>query len=796
MTRVFRFFQLENGWIVPTILLVLVLLPVMSLNDAAWVDRTQDLLAVVLLGAVLGVVVGKSRLPRLLAVPLGLLAGAGFLYVRFGELVPPLRMMAPRLWAFPEWLVGYLQNRPVGDNPLQPVIREIIGRNDLMAGRLWDWVVVGAEGGYSSDNFVFFFLLALLMCAVTFYTAWCLYRYRNAMVAVMPIGITLVVNTFLSNRGMTWIIVYVAVTMILLMAANLASLQRAWQKKDIDYSTELNFDLSVFAVQVSAVLAIVALVMPSLRTNPIASTWWIYASRPWGEVETLVNRLFSGINNPNPDLGTGSKGAFVLGGSFDRSEASPVYMYVATNEYIPAPDEAERMGEPDLGPPRHYWRGETWDFYTGRGWDHAEKVAVDRSASQPVIEYSIPGAITVVQNVEIIAPRADILFATNQPEAVGQAYRYMALGDSDFSALYLKRAPLAAVKYTVTSTIPYLGVEDLRRATTQYSQWVQDYYLQLPKSLPERVTELAKQITAKATTPYDKAIAIQEYLRNLPYDPKIKLPSGGTYDAVDYFLFIQKGYCDYFGTVMAIMLRSVGVPARLATGYLPGLYDYGMNRYEVSEKDGHAWTEVYLAPYGWIEFEPTPGKAPIVRPPGSLLTNEPFIMPTLLPQATKGSWFSNIHIPINLRFLRAVPVILAVILLASLLWSLWPLLERRLATSNFVVTIYGRMCRYAAWAGLAKPLAETPYEYARSLSDAVAHAPESPLRWRRPVQAPATSPAEHIAAISSAYVEVRYSRHPITEETRKRVMASWQLVKGRIWSLVATGTIRRILRRR
>jgi transglutaminase-like putative cysteine protease len=664
-----------------------------------------------------------------------------------------------------------------------------------MAGRLWDWLVVGTEGGYSSDNFVFFFLLTLLMFVVTFYTAWCLYRYRNAMVAVMPIGITLVVNTFLSNRGMTWIIVYVVVTMILLMAANLASLQRSWQKKDIDYSTELNFDLSVFAVQVSAVLAIVALMMPSLRANPVASTWWIYTSRPWGEVETLVNRLFSGINNPNPDLGTGSKGAFVLGGSFDPSEASPVYMYVSTNEYIPSIEDAERLGELDLGPPQHYWRGETWDFYTGRGWDHSQKVAVDRTANQPVIQYSIPGAITVVQSVEIVAPRADILYATNQMESVGQAYRYMALGDEDFSALYLKRAPLASVKYVVTSTIPTLGIEDLRRASMVNPEWVDTFYLQLPKSLPERVTTLARELTADAPTAYDKAIAIQAYLRELPYDPKIKLPSQGNYDAVDYFLFTQKGYCDYFGTVMSVMLRSVGVPARLATGYLPGLYDYGMRRYEVSEKDGHAWTEVYLAPYGWIDFEPTPGKAPIFRPLGSLLNPEQIIFPPITTQVTKTSWLPDIHISFDTRFLRVVPIILAVVIIFVLFWSLWPMLERRLATSGYVMTIYTRMLRYAAWAGLTKPLANTPNEYSRSLGEAVAQVPASVLRWRRPAPALAGNPAEHIATISDAYVELSYSRHPMSEETRTRVMAAWQAVKGRIWSLVAVGALRRIVRR-
>lgn len=796
MTRVLRYFKLENGWLVPTMLLILIMLPVFSLNDAEWVDRTQELLPVMLLGAVIGVIMGKARLHRLIAVPLGLLLGASVLYTWFGELIPPLGLVARRLGMLPGWVRDYWNGIIGAENPVLPVLRELRDRNDLMAGRLWDWIVVGTEGGYSSDNFVFFFLLALLMFVVSFFTAWYIYRYRNALIAVLPVGLTLVVNSFLSNRGMTWIIAYVVVTLILMMAANLAAMQRLWQKKDIDYSAELNFDLGVFAVQVSVILAIAALAMPTLRSNPVASTWWIYASRPWGEVETLVNRMFSGINNPNPDLGTGSKGAFVLGGSFDRTESSPVYMYVSTNEFIPSPEEAEMLGELDLGVPQHYWRGETWDYYTGRGWDHSQKVAVDRTGDEPVIQYSIPGAITIVQRVQILAPRADILYATNQPQAVSQPYRIMSLGEDNYSVLYLRRVPLASVTYQVTSTIPTLGQMDLQRSVAAYPEWVETYYLQLPKSLPARVTELAEELTAGATTPYDKVMAIQEYLRKLPYDPKIKLPTTGNYDAVDWFLFTQKGYCDYFGTVMAIMLRSVGVPARLATGYLPGFYDYGFARYEVSENDGHAWTEVYFPEYGWIDFEPTPGRAPISRPLGSLLTNEPFVLPPVTVQVAQTSWLDNLRLRVDLSFLRFVPLIVALALAGVLLWSLWPLLERRLATTEFIVRIYGRMCRYAAWAGLAKPLAATPYEYARTLAGPVASAPASPLQWRRKTEAAAAaSPAEHVAAISNAFVQTRYSQHAPDAETRQHVMASWQAVKGHIWSLVTRNSLRRLLRR-
>ncbi len=792
MTRFLRYLQLEGGWLSPALLLVLTALPVLSLNEADWVEGTEQLLILAFLAAVVGVLFAKSSLHRILAVPLGLLLGIGTIYAGVGQLFPPLGFILPRLADFPQWLIRYWQGKPVGTNPVQPVIREILSRNDLLAYRVWEWFVTGVEGGTSSDNLIFLLLLGALVWLVGFYSAWVVYRYRNGLIGALPTGIFLVVNSFLSNRGMTYVIVYVIATMILLMGANLAALQRLWKKKDIDYSTELSFDLTVFTIEVTAVLALASLILPTLRSNPVASTWWIYLSRPWGEVESTVNRLFSGLNNPNPDLGTGSKGAFVLGGSFDRGESSPIYMYVTTNDYVVPPEEAIALGEEpeSVGAPNHYWRGETWDLYTGRGWDHSEKVAVDRTAAQPVIDYQIPGARTLRQEFEIVAPRADILYAANQPAGVDQAYRYMALGEEDFSALYLRRTPLSAVKYVVTSTLPTLGIEDLRRASADYPLHVQTRYLQLPKTLPQRVVDLAKELTEGAKTPYDKAAAIEQYLRKLPYDPQIKLPTSA-HDAVDYFLFIQKGYCDYFGTVMAIMLRTVGVPARLATGYFPGTYDYGKMRYEVSERDAHAWVEVYFPPFGWVEFEPTPGKPAIFRPTGSLLDPASFYPFGMPPQFVETA-ARRFTLP-NLSFLRIVPVLLVVVALAGLAWSIWPLLERRLASSEFVVTIYGRMCRYAAWAGLTKPLAQTPNEYARTLSGTVAAAPPGPFPWQRPKAKALVPPQQYIETISGAFVEAQYSPHPITPERRTQVMDAWLAVKGRIWALVARNVTRRVL---
>ena len=125
---------------------------------------------------------------------------------------------------------------------------------------------------------------------------------------------------------------------------------------------------------------------------------------------------------------------------------------------------------------------------------------------------------------------------------------------------------------------------------------------------------LAQQLTANAVTPYEKAKAIEAYLRTLPYDDAIAAPPAGV-DPLEYFLFdIQRGYCDYYATAMAMMLRTVGVPARTASGYAEGLFDEESQSYYITQRDAHTWVEVFFPEYGWIEFEPTAGESPLDRP--------------------------------------------------------------------------------------------------------------------------------------------------------------------------------------
>src|SRR5262249_57256243 len=119
---------------------------------------------------------------------------------------------------------------------------------------------------------------------------------------------------------------------------------------------------------------------------------------------------------------------------------------------------------------------------------------------------------------------------------------------------------------------------------------------------------------AGAETPYDRAKAIETWLRNnIAYNESIPQPPTG-HDPVDWVLFDYKqGYCNYYASAMIVMLRTLGIPARMAAGFAQGTWDASQQVYTVQERDAHTWVEVFFPQYGWIEFEPTAAQAPLNR---------------------------------------------------------------------------------------------------------------------------------------------------------------------------------------
>jgi transglutaminase-like putative cysteine protease len=163
-----------------------------------------------------------------------------------------------------------------------------------------------------------------------------------------------------------------------------------------------------------------------------------------------------------------------------------------------------------------------------------------------------------------------------------------------------------------------------RAAGTDYPAWTLAKYTQLPLGLPQRVRDLGAELTAGANTLYEKAKAIEGYLRTIPYTTKVEPPPFNA-DGVDHFFFtLGKGYSEYYSSAMAVLLRLVNVPARLATGYTAGDKVPDQQVYIVTDSHVHGWVEVFFPRYGWISFELTSGKAlpPLYSPESEEVADE------------------------------------------------------------------------------------------------------------------------------------------------------------------------------
>ncbi len=161
------------------------------------------------------------------------------------------------------------------------------------------------------------------------------------------------------------------------------------------------------------------------------------------------------------------------------------------------------------------------------------------------------------------------------------------------------------MRYYGYSRLPRVDAAKLRSASTQYSEGIRDIYLQLP-ALDPRILELAKTVSQRARTPYDKAIAIEAYLRSR-FTYTLTLTGKPGDDPLAHFLFeTRAGHCEYFASAMAIMLRTLGIPSREVNGFLPGEYNDLAGDYIVRASDAHSWVEVYFPGNGWVTFDPTP----------------------------------------------------------------------------------------------------------------------------------------------------------------------------------------------
>ena len=161
--------------------------------------------------------------------------------------------------------------------------------------------------------------------------------------------------------------------------------------------------------------------------------------------------------------------------------------------------------------------------------------------------------------------------------------------------------------------------QQLRDAGTVYPESIRSY-VELPENTPEIIATTALEVTGAGANPYDAAVAMQKYFRSSAFAYSTEAPvaegyDGGSLGVIATFLDVKKGYCIHFASAMAVMARTLGIPARIALGYAPGESTrdqfQGLPRWNVTTHDLHVWPELYFPGTGWVPFEPTTGRGSI-----------------------------------------------------------------------------------------------------------------------------------------------------------------------------------------
>ncbi|MBA2616128.1 MAG: transglutaminase domain-containing protein [Actinobacteria bacterium] len=338
---------------------------------------------------------------------------------------------------------------------------------------------------------------------------------------------------------------------------------------------------------------------------------------------------------------------------YDRPD-EPVdvrYVWDANYDGIQFPKEKTTVLKIKASGPKRslYWRATTLDVYVGDVWredlDLAETVSGDDPIDITSIDPLLPEAAGNEKNWVKQEVRVEALEETRLVGSA-QAVRWERPGDrlaqvSQNGTIMLADPLRRGDRYTVWSYVPKPGIRELRSAGTDYPSEAFDYLRALPDQgvpilpafgTPDRDAQMrtffesedliresghmalynvAAAVTGEADNPYEAAVFLEAWFRGeeggFTYDENPNLAGIGEPPLLA-FLREKRGYCQHFAGAMALMLRYVGVPARVAAGFTSGTYDEGKREWTVTDHNAHTWVEVYFPKYGWIPFDPTPNR--------------------------------------------------------------------------------------------------------------------------------------------------------------------------------------------
>ena len=578
---------------------------------------------------------------------------------------------------------------------------------------------------------------------VLFLMGWLLRRKHHALIASLPAFVLLSAVVGYTRQRSSGLIIALATLLALMVIVEHLKRENDWENHQIDYSEELRFTIISITVPVVFIIMVIAGFLPRLsleelrtllfnRQQHIVTEPRIDFAEPLG-LEQAQDDTFTRVLQP------GLPRSHLIGSGVELEER--LIMEVDIGEVFLPPQI-----EPHQQPPNYYWFGSAYHIYMGSGWITEKIITETIPANQEISPTPSPGYMTAVHHFSKSDAAARTLYHAGMLNAVDQNFT---LAWHETQGEYFT-AQLDFTEYRVKAFIQYFSEEDLQQADQQPPENIIEKYLQIPDEIPERVKELALNITSQANGPYDQAKIIETFLRQYEYSLDLPDPPQDQ-DLVDYFLFdLQQGYCDYFASAMVVLARVNGLPTRLAVGYTTGTYDFAHQKFVVTEANAHAWPEIYIEPFGWIPFEPTASLS--VRSWTTLDETTPAELP-LIP----GKEEITTPDPIGLEIFGLVILILLT-LISGLVW--FQLHRRKInppSTTLQIQTIYQKLLENLSSCLFTLEKELTPREVCLIYTQHLNEIPTHGIPHKTTVLV-----SNNLAAIINLYEKGIYSRHKLS----------------------------------
>ncbi len=660
--------------------------------------------------------------------------------------------------------------------------------------RLRDWGAAFIDGGISTDPLPFVVLMVTLVFAVAYLASWSVVRWRNPWVALVPGGVVLLTNiSYLPGQPSIAFVIFLLAAVLLVTRLQYLKSATRWQTARVNAPLGMSGEVLGAGVLIALILILFAWTVPTANNwGPVSDAWMRVTAPVRAQVDN-VGQLFIGVRSRQP-LPVHAFGATLpLQGSVNLR---PDTLFEVVTE------------EPGL------LRGAVYDEYTGNGWRLSSSDSVPlggdgvAAARLGTVETRLMLRQAVVTEITVVGELApgSMLLTPGDPLAASVEGDFVLGPTSEPFGIAPAQSADVGTEYTTVGAVSAAAIDTLRGAGTGYPATIYGTYTALPDDLPQEIHTLAQTIVGDAPTPYDAALRIESYLRsNYTFTLDAPRPTPRQ-DAVATFLFEDAtGHFDHFASAMAVMLRTVGIPSRVSVGFVldSSRLDSETGAFRISERDAWAWPEVYFPGYGWVEFNPAPARGVFQRPGDDAAAQrdreaageldlffdplfEEFYLEQLAmeddlmgggafdplePDAGASESAGGLIVRILSFIVLASAVLFAALLAIQFLW------ERRFRGLPPATRRWGKVQRLAHWAGIAPESHRTSVEGAQDMTLALG-----------------SSLAPALQSLARAYTRERYGPHDAeateSEATAREQSRYYRAIRGQLWRLV----LRRIVR--